>query len=52
MNQVLIETLRKEFTKELSVQTNWGRNQILSAFERSLSNATGKVLDAAGKSLK
>ena len=49
MNEKYQELLRKEFEKELSAKTNWGRNEVLAAFDRASSKAALRLLDQMEK---
>jgi hypothetical protein len=39
------ELLKQEFTRELQVRTGWGRNDVISAFERASTKATMLLFD-------
>lgn len=49
MNLKYQQLVREEFVKELSTKTGWGRNDILSAFDRASSKASLTLLDEIAK---
>lgn len=45
MNEDYIKTIREEFVKELSKKTGWGKNEVLTAFDKAASVAGARLLD-------
>jgi hypothetical protein len=45
MNKRYQELFREEFEKEMSAKTGWGRNDVMSAFDRASSRAAFRLLD-------
>lgn len=45
MNKQYQEFLREEFSKEMSTKTGWGRNDIMSAFDRASVRAAMRLMD-------
>lgn len=48
-NKKYYEVVREEFEKELATKTGWGRNEILSAFDRAIAKAAMTFLDEQGR---
>jgi hypothetical protein len=49
MNTKLIEVIKEEFSSRLAGKTGWGRNEIMKAFNESITVALLKILDAQEK---
>jgi hypothetical protein len=49
MNTKLIELIKEEFSKRLEAKTGWGRNEIMKAFNESITAVLLKLLDAPEK---
>lgn len=45
MNVEYIKAIREEFLKELEAKTGWGRNEVISAFDRAATVAGARLLD-------
>lgn len=39
----ILKLVREEFKRRLNVKTNWGRNQIMSEYERAISTVLLKI---------
>ena len=39
MEQRLLDLIREALVKQLSIKTNWGRNQIMTSYDQSVSSA-------------
>lgn len=42
--QQLVQALREEFVAQLRVKTGWGRNEVMQAFERALTEALARFV--------
>jgi hypothetical protein len=49
MNTKLIELIKEEFSIRLMEKTGWGRNEIMKAFNESITAVLLKLLDAPEK---
>ena len=49
MNKKLIELIREEFYKRISVKTGWGYKQIKIEFEKAMADACAGYIDQEGK---
>lgn len=45
MNRRFQKLFREEFKNLLSTKTGWGKNEVLSAFDRASANAALQMLD-------
>ena len=45
MNKKLIELIKEEFVKLISVKTGWGYKEILNLLDKAIANATLRLLD-------
>jgi hypothetical protein len=47
MNQRFVQILREKFEQGLQAKTGWGKNEVLSLFERCLTDAMSQLYDEA-----
>lgn len=45
MNKALLKRIEEIFTKKLQAKTGWGRNEILTAYKDSVSEAILEIID-------
>lgn len=45
MNKKLVELIREEFEKLISVKNSWGKNEVSKVLEQAISNATLRIID-------
>lgn len=49
MNKKLVEAIRQKFEAALSGKTGWGRVELLTVYDRCVTEALAEALDAAAE---